>query len=178
MHGDVKLPFFGAAIQVMIPILFLLKPHDTQCWRVGFAWCSRHLDLSENRFHHGTPTSTFRSFVGARRHANFSFISSRFFSVSIFGMQWHRHLLADMLTFSYLDKNNGWHMDVKISTDKFMVVITIFYHSTLAIYWKVRYVFASLFLLLLRKANTKGQQHKNKSSQTPWPNSLRKFLIP
>ena len=111
--------------------------------------------------------TTFRSFVGARRHGNFSFISSRFFSVSIFGMQWHRHLLADMLTFSYLDKNNGWHMDVKISTDKFMVVITIFYHSTLAIYWKVRYVFASLFLLLLRKANTKGQQHKNKSSQTP-----------
>jgi hypothetical protein len=67
-------------------------------------------------------------------------------------------------------------MEVKISTDKCMVVITILYHSTLAIYLKVWSVFTSLFLLLLCKANTKGQLHKNKSSQTPWPNSWRKFF--
>ena len=37
----------------------------------------------------------------------------------------------------YQNKNNGWHMEVNISTDKLMVVITILYPSTLAIYLKV-----------------------------------------
>ena len=76
----------------------------------------------------------------------------------------------------YQNKNNGRHMEVNISTDKLMVVITILYPSTLAIYLKLWFLFTSLFLLLLCKANTKGQLHKNKSSQTPWPNSWRIFL--
>ena len=37
----------------------------------------------------------------------------------------------------YQNKNNGRHMEVNISTDKLMVVITILYPSTLAIYLKV-----------------------------------------